>query len=503
MKKNILILLICLSLSVLATYLSSLLKEDEIIILDYQNGSFINQKILAYGNEKNTYNKLYNNGQLIAVINNMDFINEGIENEYKNYEDKFPNTSLGLSDDLYIVKEDTYNVYEDVDNKIINYLIENDLLGIKAKTIEFSTSAGVYDIIYVNNLDDFYEARDQFLLNFISKETLESLRNNEKIAEPSDFGTTEMNLRIEETMNFSEDFVSPNKIFSNVNEIYNYFCYGRSEERQYYETVEGDTLSGVGYRFLNMSPRQLMTLNPDIIFSEDQIITPGMVLNVTYFSSPITVVVTKDRLAQETINPDNPIYETDASLPSGSRVVENEEVKGLKNVLYEETWINGVLQTGKEKSSVVIREPITALIRVGTKRMPSVGSGNYIWPVDNPAITCNWGCYAGHTGTDIVNLYEKYGPIYAIDTGVVDIASFHYINGNYVVIDHGNGIKTYYGHMTQFYVEPGQVVQRGDVIGQIGYTGVASGPHVHLHFIVDGTITNACNYLDCGSLPGG
>ena len=53
------------------------------------------------------------------------------------------------------------------------------------------------------------------------------------------------------------------------------------------------------------------------------------------------------------------------------------------------------------------------------------------------------------------------------------------------------------------FVEPGQTVQRGDIIGMIGMTGWATGPHVHLHFIIDGVITNACNFLDCDSLLGG
>ena len=504
MKKNIVTLSVCLLLSLLIVIgLPLVFRESRTLDISADTNSLIKQKVVEYSSEKRTYDKLYYNGELLGTITDLDRIYEGIENEYKNYEDRFPDTALGLNEDLYLVKEDTFNIVENKDEEILRYLIDNELLGIRTNAIEFSTASGIYDIIYVNNLEDFYTARDQFLTNFISEDTLNSLRNNEVIPEPSDFGTTDMNLWIEETMTFTEAFVSPNDIFTTSNEIYNYLCYGRNSERQYYETVEGDTLSGVGYRFQNMSPRQLMMLNPDTIYSEDQVLTVGTTLNVTYFSSPITVVVTKDRLAQEVINPENPIYRTDPSLPTGSMVIEVEESNGLKNVLYEETWVNGVLQSGDAKSSVVVREPVQGIIAVGTMKVPNVGSGNYIWPVDNPGITCNWGCYYGHTGTDIVNRYNRYGPIYAIDTGIVETASYHYINGNYIVIDHGGGIKSYYGHCSAMYVVPGQAVQRGEVIGQIGMTGYASGPHVHLHFIVDGVITNACNFMNCGSLPGG
>ena len=504
MKKNILSLIICFVLSFLITFgLPLVFNNEKVDALNHTTQSIINQKVIGYKDNKTTYHKLYNKDKLVGIITNLSDFYKGIENEYKSYEDKFPNTTLGLSNDLLIVNEDSFNVFENRDEDILKYLVDNSLLGVKTNAIEFSTSQGVYDIIYVNNLDDFYKARDQFLLNFVSEDTLETLRKNETVNEPTDFGTVDMNLKIEESMNFQEAFVSPDQIYTTVNEIYDYLCYGRNEERQYYETIEGDTLRGVGYRFKNMSPRQLMMLNPDIIFSEEQMLSVGTVLNVTYFKSPITVVVTKDRLTQEVINPENPEYKTDPTLPSGSRIVQVQEVSGLKNVLYEETWINGVLQSGKEKSSVVVREPIRGVIVMGTQRVPNIGSGNYIWPTDSPGITCLWGCYAGHTGTDIVNRYNPYGPIYAIDTGVVETASFHYINGNYVVIDHGGGVKTYYGHMSQMFVEPGQTVQRGDIIGMIGMTGWATGPHVHLHFIIDGVITNACNFLDCDSLLGG
>ena len=500
-KKNILILIICFLLSlIIALGVPLVFGESKTISVEAKTDSLIEQKVTGYSDHKITYSKLYYNGTLLGTITDLDRIYEGIEEEYRNYEDRFPDTALGLSEDLYIVQEDTFNVVENKDEEILRYLISNNLLGVKTNAIEFSTASGIYDIIYVNNLDDFYTARDQFLLNFISEDVLDSLRNNEEISEPSDFGTKDMNLSIEETMTFTEAFVSPSEIFTSRNEIYNYLCYGRNSERQYYETVEGDTLAGVGYRFQNMSPRQLMMLNPDIIYSEDQVLGVGTMLNVTYFSSPITVVVTKNRLAQETINPENPVYRTDPNLPTGSLVIEVKEENGLKNVLYEETWVNGVLQTGSAKSSVVVKEPVQGVIVVGTMKVPNVGSGNYIWPVDNPHITCGWGCYYGHTGTDIVNRYNKYGPIYAIDTGIVETASYHYINGNYIVIDHGGGIKTYYGHCSAMYVVPGQTVQRGEVIGQIGKTGVATGPHVHLHFIIDGVITNACNFMNCASI---
>lgn len=506
-KKDIIGVIVCFLLSVLIVVgIPFLTGENTSAEVNYTTSSIIEQNVVSYTREKRTYNKLYNKGDLIGVIDDLDYFYSLINNEYEKYKDRFPNTSLGLIEDLYIVKEDGYVVFENKDDEIVDYLIDNNLLGVETNAIEFSTDSGVYDVIYVNNLEDFYNARDTFLLNFVSEDTLKSIRNNESISDPTDFGSVDIGVKIQETISYSKSYTSPSEIFTTEDEVYNYLSYGRNSERQYYTTVSGDTLRGIGYRYNNMSPKQLMLINKDKIFSEDQVLSEGMEINVTYFSSPITVVVTKERLAQEVIVPDSPEYVNDETIYSGETVIDTEEQNGVENVLYEETWVNGVLQTGSKKSSYVVREPIQGVIRVGTQKKPDVGTGNYVWPVDNPMITCGWGCYyisgiGSHTGTDFVNQYEKYGAVYAADTGVVEKATYNSIDGNYVVINHQNGYKTHYGHMSSILVSEGQVVTRGEQIGVMGATGYATGVHTHFHFIVDGVLTDACTIMDCTTIP--
>ncbi len=507
MKKNVIGVIVSLLLSIgIVMGLPKLFNSQDILGQEYSIDSLVSQNVLSASSNPIAYNVLYNKGQLVGVISDLDDFYSEINNEYKNYEDTFPNTSLGLSEDMLLVKETSFNVYENKDKEIVEYLIDNNLLGIKTNAIEFSTSEGVYDVIYVNDLDLFYQARDNFLKNFVSDETLEAISKGQSVSEPTEFGSVDMNVKIQETISYTTEFVEPSEVYTTYNEIYEYLCYGKNVEKQYYITEEGDTLRGIGYRFKNMSPRQLMMINQDIIFSEDQVLTPGMSINVTYFSSPLNVVVTKDRLASEIVVPDSPEYIKDATIESGTTVIETEESNGLKNVLYAETWVNGVLQSGEVKSSNVVRQPVQGIIRVGTQRKADVGTGNYVWPVDNPMITCGWGCYyiagiGSHTGTDFVNQYERYGAVYAADTGVVETATYNSIDGNYVVINHQNGYKTHYGHMSSILVEVGQVVSRGEQIGVMGMSGYATGVHTHFHFIVDGVLTDACSIMDCTTIP--
>jgi murein DD-endopeptidase MepM/ murein hydrolase activator NlpD len=85
--------------------------------------------------------------------------------------------------------------------------------------------------------------------------------------------------------------------------------------------------------------------------------------------------------------------------------------------------------------------------------------------------------------------------IYSTGDGVVEVADANAQGyGNRVVIDHENGYKTLYGHMTRFAVKPGAKVKRGQVIGYVGSTGLSTAPHVHYEVIKNGEKMNPVNY---------
>jgi murein DD-endopeptidase MepM/ murein hydrolase activator NlpD len=73
--------------------------------------------------------------------------------------------------------------------------------------------------------------------------------------------------------------------------------------------------------------------------------------------------------------------------------------------------------------------------------------------------------------------------------------------GNMVVIDHKFGLVTRYGHLSAYSVRPGQHVDRGEVIGQIGSTGRTTGPHLHYELLVNGQLTNPLSLLLDGRRP--
>ena len=85
--------------------------------------------------------------------------------------------------------------------------------------------------------------------------------------------------------------------------------------------------------------------------------------------------------------------------------------------------------------------------------------------------------------------------IHACRVGKIVIAGSQGGYGNTVVIDHGGGMATLYGHQSRIAVSEGQQVNAGDVIGYVGSTGMSTGPHLHFEVRISGNPVNPASYL--------
>jgi murein DD-endopeptidase MepM/ murein hydrolase activator NlpD len=120
-----------------------------------------------------------------------------------------------------------------------------------------------------------------------------------------------------------------------------------------------------------------------------------------------------------------------------------------------------------------------------------VASGKFVWPTQG-VITQRYAWY--HPGIDIAN--NALPLIVAADSGRVVAAGWDGTGyGNMVIIDHGNGYKTRYAHMSQIHVVNGQTVNRGSAIGKMGSTGRSTGPHLHFEIFLNGARLSPFNFL--------
>jgi len=139
---------------------------------------------------------------------------------------------------------------------------------------------------------------------------------------------------------------------------------------------------------------------------------------------------------------------------------------------------------------------------------PGIGSGVLGWPLDGGGwhyvLSSLYGMrfhpilqeWRSHNGIDILANYGD--AIYAAQGGTVVTANTDGWGsgyGNYVVIDHGNGLSTLYGHMSSVAVSAGDTVYQGQVIGYVGTTGMSTGPHLHFEVYYYGVLQDPENYL--------
>jgi murein DD-endopeptidase MepM/ murein hydrolase activator NlpD len=124
------------------------------------------------------------------------------------------------------------------------------------------------------------------------------------------------------------------------------------------------------------------------------------------------------------------------------------------------------------------------------------GTGSMIWPVNGPITSpfCERRAWeACHPGIDIG--VPAGTPIRAADAGRVVIAGWVGGYGNYTCIQHTASLSTCYGHQSAILVSVGQNVSQGQVIGNVGCTGLCFGDHLHFEVRVNGAVTNPLNYL--------
>lgn len=150
----------------------------------------------------------------------------------------------------------------------------------------------------------------------------------------------------------------------------------------------------------------------------------------------------------------------------------------------------------KPASRFVVDSTNKVALKQATAPDLSGGPVSFIWPTPVKTITQGFSS-SRHTGVDISN--SKMESIFAAADGFVEISGYQANGyGNTIVINHGNGFKTRYAHASALYVQAGDTVTQGQVIGKIGKSGRvrgATGIHLHFEIMKSGTRVNPLSYV--------
>ncbi|MFD0871784.1 Murein hydrolase activator NlpD precursor [Chlamydia abortus] len=257
-----------------------------------------------------------------------------------------------------------------------------------------------------------------------------------------------------------------------------------------YTVVKGDCVSCIAHRF-KISQDVIYENNPWIVNDR---ITEGDVLNLTVLEPKLSVKTVEKLVEQQEVQYDTEVI-TDDEMKLGEVETITPGVNGMKLVTFSITKVNGQMREEEIINEEMISEPVKAVVKKGTKVILGEGTGNFAWPVVSPNVSSGFGKRWGklHKGIDITSSKKN---ILAADNGTVEAAGYKYDYGNYVIIDHKNGYKTLYGHMSKIDVSAGDIVEKGEKIGYMGSTGDSTGVHLHFEIINNGTVENPIKYLN-------
>jgi murein DD-endopeptidase MepM/ murein hydrolase activator NlpD len=143
-------------------------------------------------------------------------------------------------------------------------------------------------------------------------------------------------------------------------------------------------------------------------------------------------------------------------------------------------------RTSAQRAEEVFTKASSAAVRMAR---------GFLWPARGQLTSrFGWRRWRHHDGIDIAAPYGS--PIYAARPGRVIFAGWYYAYGRAVIIDHGDGVQTLYGHASQLLVSTGAAVGQGQLIARVGASGRATGPHVHFEVRVNGKVVNPMKYMN-------
>ena len=259
--------------------------------------------------------------------------------------------------------------------------------------------------------------------------------------------------------------------------------------------ASGDSYYSIAEKY-EMSMEDLMALNEGY---DPDLLRVGDVLTISNAVPYLTVVnVERQRYVQDVAYQVE--YTDDASMYQGEYSVTSAGVYGKADVTANVTYINGEETEREVVASVTLSQPVTEQQLRGTKERPTwYPTGSFSWPCTG-TLTSRFGYRSlklsgsnYHQGIDIANSYGT--SIYASDGGTVTYAGWMGGYGYLIIIDHGNGYETYYGHNSSLVAYVGQKVHKGQLIARMGSTGYSTGNHCHFGVKLNGTFVNPLNYL--------
>ncbi|GIP18371.1 hypothetical protein J40TS1_40130 [Paenibacillus montaniterrae] len=447
---------------------------------------------------------VYQNGQYVGTVDQVDTVQQMIEEEQLELANNNPGISMELNTgELTYESEVGFKLTADTDatlNKLEQSFTSN-AVGI-AIVVDGKTLGYVKDEIaatnVLNRLQKQYApqvaaAEDTMQIQSLSynadeaqAESTSSAKEAEEATEIGDSSLTVKDVKFVESVDITVDQVEPTSIMDEE-DLYKKIVDGSTKPTKYV-VQKGDCIGCIAQKF-GISEQVIYENNPQI---EGDKITAGDELDLTVRMPEITVRSVEQLVEIEEIAV--PIeYVENKEMREGETKTIQTGAPGSQRLVYEITKENGYILSEELVTKEVIKEAVPTIIEKGTMIIAGTGTGSFAYPVSNHRVSSKYGKRWGrmHSGVDFTG--DK--TIKAADAGVVEFVGTKNGYGKTVIIDHKNGYKTLYGHLSSYSVSEGDKLAKGDKIGIMGNTGRSTGVHLHFEIQKNGSTVNPLSYL--------
>lgn len=431
---------------------------------------------------------IYSEGEYVGVLSDDAKLEQLKEEELQKAASEFENLPLTIGTDLSVIPERVFTV--GVDDDIVLEKLQ-DMLSVEAEAIAITIDAEL--AFYVNDLATYDEVIRKLKLQSVTEKELNEFeartKSSESIPALQDNETRIANVLVSGEIQAVAGQTAPNEV-RNVEEAVTLLNKGTLEQKKY-SVKSGDVLGTIAAAH-HMATAQLLELNPS--YTIDTVLQLEDELNVTVVEPYVEVEVHYETRQKETI-PHKVLTEEDGTVYKGEKKVMQEGKDGEKDVTKIIRKRNGVIVASSVVEEQVLVEAIDQITVVGTKVMPSRGTGSFTWPTVGGYVSSQMGTRWGrtHQGVDIARPSAR--TIKAADNGVVTAAGWQGAYGNRIVITHNNGYETLYAHLSSIDVSVGQTVPQGTAIGVMGSTGRSTGIHLHFEVMKNGANVNPMSVL--------
>ncbi|WP_135554584.1 peptidoglycan DD-metalloendopeptidase family protein [Paenibacillus cymbidii] len=425
-------------------------------------------------------------GQEAGIVSSPQVVDDYKIAKVKQVEQENPNVHMVLNtNEIVLRSEKAYKITSDDEAALkgLDGLIKSHAVGVKL----------FVDGKLIGTMKDKDEA-DQMLEQIKSQYTG---KKSDGAAKVSVLSAPAKELNVGESELQSADFVQKVEVVAadiepsdlqDPNDLQNKLVTGDVQPTKYV-VQSGDCISCIAKKF-NISKQAIYNNNPWIV---DDKIKVGQVMDLTVLQPTLSVRTVEKVVENQEIQYDTE-YQKDDTMRAGTTKVVSPGKNGLKKVTINVTKVNGLMADEQVIGEEVIEQPVKAVAVRGTKVVLGEGTGKFAYPVLSASLSSGFGYRWGalHKGLDFTSPNKN---ILASDNGKVVYSGYDSGYGNHIIIDHMNGYRTLYGHMSKLNVSVGKIVEKGEVIGIMGSTGDSTGVHLHFEVQRNGVAENPLKYL--------